>query len=67
MRGPSRQCRSGRAYIERTNALFLFGDKATAAQYKAGLKHALAQGWLEPVHESGTYTRMKQAGADLFA
>lgn len=53
----------GRIYIEVINA----PDKATTAEYKAGLDYAIAQGWLEPVHESGTYTRMKRAGADLFA
>ncbi|MBR0801278.1 hypothetical protein JQ615_38615 [Bradyrhizobium jicamae] len=34
-----------------------FGDKATPA-YTAGLKYAIEQGWLEPVHESGTSVRM---------
>ncbi|MBR0755357.1 hypothetical protein JQ604_24500 [Bradyrhizobium jicamae] len=30
----------GRIYIEKINAPFLFGDKATAAEYKAGLNCA---------------------------
>ncbi|MBR0801705.1 hypothetical protein JQ615_40895 [Bradyrhizobium jicamae] len=49
------------------NDPFLFGDKATPAEYTASLKHAIEQGWLEKVHESGTFTRMAQAGKDLFA
>jgi len=32
----------GRIYIEKINALFLCGDKATAAEYSAGLKFASA-------------------------
>ncbi|MBR0801425.1 hypothetical protein JQ615_39375 [Bradyrhizobium jicamae] len=57
----------GRIYIEQLNDPFLFGDKATPAEYTAGLKYAIKQGWLEKVHESGTFTRMAQAGKDLFA
>ncbi|MCK1380133.1 hypothetical protein IVB33_22860 [Bradyrhizobium sp. 24] len=49
------------------NNPFLFEDKASAAEYSAGLKYAIDHGWLEPVHESGTSTRMTQAGKDLFA
>jgi hypothetical protein len=41
-------------------------DKGTPAEYRAGLLHAIAKGWLEP-HESGTYVRFTQAGAELFA
>jgi hypothetical protein len=36
------------------------------AEYKAGLDRAIANGWLVP-HESGTFVRFTQAGADLFA
>jgi len=32
----------------------------------AGLDHAIAKGWLWK-HESGTYVKFTQAGADLFA
>ena len=55
----------GRIYIEKINALFLFGDKGTPAEYAAGLDRAIALGWLE-LHESGTFVRFTQAGADLF-
>ena len=55
----------GRIYIEKINGPFLFEDKGTPAEYSAGLKLAIERGWLE-LHESGTYVRMKQAGADLF-
>jgi hypothetical protein len=56
----------GRIYIEKINYPFLFVEKATAAEYQAGLNLALARGWLE-LHESGTYVRFTQAGANLFA
>ena len=56
----------GRIYIERINAPFLFGDKGTPAEYSAGLDRAVALGWLE-LHESGTFVRLTQGGADLFA
>jgi hypothetical protein len=32
----------------------------------AGLKHAIERGWII-LHESGTYLKFTQAGADLFA
>jgi hypothetical protein len=37
-----------------------------AAEYEAGLDRAIANGWLV-LHESGTFVRFTQAGADLFA
>ena len=44
----------------------LYEHKATPAEYKAGLQRAIERGllWL---HESGTYVKFTQAGADLFA
>jgi hypothetical protein len=56
----------GRIYIEKINAPMLFDLKATPAEYKAGLKRAVERGWLA-LHESGTFVRFTQAGADLFA
>ena len=56
----------GRIYIEVLNGPFLFGDKGTPAEYSAGLKVAIERGWLT-MHESGTFVRLSQAGADLFA
>jgi hypothetical protein len=56
----------GRIYIEKINGPFLFEDRATPAQYKAGLRFAIERGWLL-LHESGTFVRLTQAGADLFA
>lgn len=56
----------GRIYIEKINAPFLFGDKATAAEHHAGLAYAIEQGWIE-LHESGTYVRFTQSGTSLFA
>ena len=56
----------GRVLIERPTGPILFEFKATPDEYKAGLDRAIANGWLEP-HESGTFVRFTQAGADLFA
>jgi hypothetical protein len=56
----------GRIYIEKINAPFLFNDKGTPAQYSAGLQLAIERGWLE-LHESGTFVKLTQSGADLFA
>jgi hypothetical protein len=55
----------GRIYIEKINGPFLFVEKATPAEYKAGLDLAIARGWLE-LHESGTFVRFTQAGAEPF-
>ena len=62
----SRPCRDGRTHIEKINAPFLFRKSATPAEYSAGLKLAIERGWLV-LHESGTFVRFTQAGADLFA
>ena len=56
----------GRIYIEKLNGPFLFGDKGTPAEYSAGLERAISLGWLE-LHDSGTFVRLTQRGADLFA
>ena len=44
----------------------LFKEKATPAEYTAGLKLAIARGWLV-LHESGTFVQFTPAGAELFA
>jgi hypothetical protein len=56
----------GRIYIEKINGPFLFKDGGSPAEYLAGLELAIARGWLWR-HESGTYVKFTQAGADLFA
>ena len=56
----------GRIYIEKFNGPLLFGDKGTPAEYTAGLERAISLGWLQ-LHESGTFVRLTQSGADLFA
>ena len=56
----------GRIYIELINGPFLFREHATPAEYKAGLDLAIERGWLV-LHDSGTYVKFTQAGADLFA
>jgi hypothetical protein len=40
--------------------------KGTPAEYKAGLDLPIARGWLL-LHESGTYVKFTQVGAELFA
>ena len=56
----------GRIYIERINGPFLFLDKARPEEYAVGIKMALERGWLS-MHESGTFVRFTQVGAELFA
>jgi hypothetical protein len=56
----------GRIHIEKINAPFLYKERGTSAEYKAGLDLAVARGWLV-LHESGTFVRFTQAGAELFA
>jgi hypothetical protein len=56
----------GRIHIEKINAPFLYQARATPAEYSAGLRLAIERGWLV-MHESGTFVKFTQAGADLFA
>jgi hypothetical protein len=56
----------GRIDIEKVNGPFLFEVKGTPAQYLAGIKLAIKIGWIV-LHESGTYLKFTQAGANLFA
>jgi len=56
----------GRIHIEKINGPFLFREKGTPAEYKAGLELAIERSRLWK-HESGTFVRFTQAGADLFA
>ena len=56
----------GRIYIEKINGPFLYVDRGTPEEYAAGLALAIERGWLE-LHDSGTFVRFTQSGADLFA
>ena len=56
----------GRIYIEKINAPFLYVDRGTPDEYAAGIARAIELGWLE-LHDSGTFVRFTQSGADLFA
>jgi hypothetical protein len=56
----------GRIHIEKINGPFLYEFKGTPAEYGAGLKLAIDRGWLWK-HESGTYVKFTQAGAEMFA
>jgi hypothetical protein len=55
----------GRIFIERVNEPFLAAG-GSGEQSKAGIERALARGWLWR-HESGTYVRLTDIGATLFA
>ena len=50
----------GRLLIELINGPMLFQEKATTAEYKAGLDRCIEKGWLV-LHESGTFVRFTQA------
>jgi hypothetical protein len=56
----------GRIHIEKINGPFLFQEGGSPAEYRAGIKLAIARGWLW-MHESGTYVKFTEAGAELFA
>ena len=56
----------GRIHIEKINGPFLFKEGGSPAEYGAGLKLAIARGWLW-MHESGTYVKFTETGAELFA
>ena len=56
----------GRIHIELINWPFLHELKGSPAEYGAGLDLAIERGWLWK-HESGTYVKFTQAGAELFA
>ena len=56
----------GRIFIEKINDQFLNKEGATPGEYSAALAYAVAKGWLWK-HESGTYVKFTQAGAELFA
>jgi hypothetical protein len=55
----------GRIHIELINGPFLYAFMGSPAEYGAGLDLALARGW-RAMHESGTYVKFTQAGAELF-
>jgi hypothetical protein len=56
----------GRIHVEKINGPFLFEDKASPAEYAAGMKLAIERGWLL-MHESGTFVRFTPKGAEMFA
>ena len=57
----------GRIYIELIQrAIFCSSNKGNPAEYKAGLDLAIDRGWLV-LHESGTYVKFTQTGAEMFA
>jgi len=50
----------GRIYIELINGPFLFREKGTPEEYKAGLGLGIERGWLV-LHESGTFVTLVAA------
>ena len=54
----------GRIFIELINAPFLFELKGAPEEYSA--EFAIERGWLQ-LHESGTYVKFTEAGAEMFA
>ena len=56
----------GKIYIEKINAPMLYQERATPAEYKAGLDLAISRGWLL-LHESGTFVNFTPQGTELFA
>jgi hypothetical protein len=44
----------------------LFKERASPAEYGAGLRYAIDKGWLW-LHESGTVIKFTPAGAELLA
>jgi len=47
----------GRIPIEKINAPFLFRERATPAEYSAGLTLAIERGWLEKRQQLGDWAR----------
>ena len=56
----------GRIHIEKINAPFLYQERATPAEYSAGLRLEIERGRLV-MHDRGTFVKFTQAGAELFA
>ena len=56
----------GRIHIETINGPFLFQHDGKPTEYSAGLKLAIERGLLWK-HESGTYVKFIQAGAEMIA
>jgi hypothetical protein len=55
----------GRIHIELINLPFLRAG-GTAAEYRAGIEHAVNEGWLWCA-DSGVYVKFTQSGAEQFA
>ncbi|WP_409190313.1 hypothetical protein [Bradyrhizobium sp. RDM4] len=53
----------GRIHIEKINYPFLYTLKASGAEFGAGIRCAVENGWLE-LNESGTYVRLIKAEGD---
>jgi hypothetical protein len=62
-----RPVQDGRIYIEKINGPFLFQLKVTPSEYKAGLERAIANGSLWLLRESGTFAKLAETGAAMFA
>jgi hypothetical protein len=56
----------GRIHIEKINGPFLYEHGGKPAEYAIGMNLAIARGLLW-MHESKTYVKFTQAGAEMFA
>jgi hypothetical protein len=56
----------GRLFVEKLNWAMLTENGASPAEWSAGIKLAVENGWLWR-HESGSFYRFTRAGKDLFA
>ena len=57
---------AGRPHPYRTDQCAVLNAGVTPTEYRAGIEHAIAKGWLWR-HESGVYVEFTPAGAELFA
>jgi hypothetical protein len=55
----------GRWHTEKFNGPFLFGDKATPAEYSAGMAVLISRGFFK-WHESGTFITLLKENDSLF-
>ena len=62
----SRLGQDGRIYIELINGPFLYREKATPDEYKAGMDLAIQRGWLV-LHECGTSLNSRKAALSMLA
>ena len=63
---PRRRARPGRPHLYRAGQWPLSRRRRQSGRIPRGIERAIAKGWLWR-HESGTYVKFTDAGAELFA